>query len=88
MEYPTKKLVVDCYADVYFAGLCGHENPQNPICGKSITGFVVTFDSCIILSVSKLHTKIDCSTLDYKHGTFFCYARELLNLESLIRELI
>ena len=39
---PSKKLVVDCYADADFAGLWGHENPQDPICARSRTGFVVT----------------------------------------------
>ena len=24
---PSKKMVVDCYDDAYFAGLWGHENP-------------------------------------------------------------
>ena len=40
----SNKLVVDCYSNTDFAGLCGHENPQDPICARSITGFVVTFD--------------------------------------------
>ena len=26
----SKKLVVDCYADADFAGLLGHEDPQDP----------------------------------------------------------
>ena len=32
---PYKKLVVDCYADAYFAGMWGHENPQDHICARS-----------------------------------------------------
>ena len=38
---PSKKLGVDCYADAYFAGLWGHEDPRDPICAKNRTGFVV-----------------------------------------------
>ena len=34
---PHKKLVMKCYADVYFVGLWGHENPQDPICARSRT---------------------------------------------------
>ena len=34
---PYNELVVDCYADAYFAGLWGHEDPQDPICDRSIT---------------------------------------------------
>ena len=53
---PSKKLVVDCYADADFAGLWGHKNPQYYICARSRTGFVVTFSNCPLLWVSKLHT--------------------------------
>ena len=40
---PSKKMVVDCYADVDFAGLQGHKNPQYPICARGRTVFVKTF---------------------------------------------
>ena len=51
---PSKKLVVDCYADADFAGLWGHEDPQDPICARSRSGFVVKFANCTLLWVSKL----------------------------------
>ena len=51
---PSKKLVLDCYADADFAVLWGHENTQDPICARSRTGFVVTFSNCPLLWVSKL----------------------------------
>ena len=63
MFNPSKKLVVDCYADADFAGLWGHEDPQDPICARSRTGFVVTFANCPLLWVSKLQKEIDISTL-------------------------
>ena len=56
---PSKKLVVDCYADADFAGLWGHENFQDPIYARSRTGFVVTFANCPLLWVSKIQTEID-----------------------------
>ena len=59
----SKKLVVDCYADADFAGLWGHEDPQDPICARSRTGFVVTFANCYLLWMSKLQTEIALSTL-------------------------
>ena len=49
MFNPSKKLVMDFYADVDFAGLWGHENPQDPICASSRTVFVVTFANFPIL---------------------------------------
>ena len=48
---PSKKLVVDCYADADFAGLWGHEDHQDHICARSRTGFVVTFSNCHLLWV-------------------------------------
>ena len=48
---PSKKLVVDCCADAYFSGLWGYENPQDPICTRSRTRFVVTFSNCPIWCV-------------------------------------
>ena len=47
----SKKLVVDCYADAYFAVLWGHENPKDPICARSTTGSVVIFGKCPLLWV-------------------------------------
>ena len=55
---PSKKLVVDCYADADFLGMWGHENPQDPICDRSRNVFVVTFYNCTLLWVSKLQTEI------------------------------
>ena len=46
---PYKKLVVDCYSDADFAGLWGHENPQDPTCASGRTEFVVTFANCPLL---------------------------------------
>ena len=53
---PSKKLVVGFYADADFAGLWGHENPQDPICARSRTVFVVTLSNFPLLWVSKIHT--------------------------------
>ena len=49
---PSKKRVVDCYADADFAVLWGHEEPQDPICARSRTVIVVTFANCPLLWVS------------------------------------
>ena len=40
---PYKRLVVDYYAYVYFTGLWGHDNPQDPIFTKSRNGSEATF---------------------------------------------
>ena len=85
---PSKKLVVDCYADADFAGLWGHEYPQGPICARIRTGFGVNFANCPLLWVSKLQTEIDISTLHYEYVVLSHSVRALLPLKSLIKELI
>ena len=85
---PSKNLVVDCYADADFAGLWGHENPQDLICARSRIGFVETFSNCPLLWASKLQTEIDLSTLHYEYLALSNSVRALLPLKSLIKELI
>ena len=88
MFNPSKKLVVDCYADADFSGLWGHEDPQDPICARSRTGLVVTFAICPLLWVSKLQTEITLSTLHSEYVALSHSVRALLPLKSLIKEVI
>ena len=85
---PSNKLVVDCYDDADFAGLWVHEDPQDPICARSITGFVVTFSNCPLLWVSELQTAIDLSTLHSDYVALSHSVRALLPLKSLTNEVI
>ena len=80
--------MVDCYADADFAGLWGHEDPQDPIFARSRTVFVVTFYNFPLLWVSKLHTQIALSTLYYEYAAFYHSIRALIPLKSLIKEVI
>ena len=66
----------------------GNENPQEPICSRSTTGFVVTFSNCTILWVSKLHTEIAIFTLHSEYVVLSHSVRALLPLKSLIKEVI
>ena len=62
---PSKKLVMDCYARADFAGLWGHEDPQDPICARSRTGFAVTFfqlSSIVGVKTTDIYSSF-CSTL-------------------------
>ena len=88
MFNPSKQLVADCYADADFVGLWGHEDPPDPICARSNTGFVVTFAYCPLLWVSKIQTKISLSTLHYEYMALSHSVRALLPLKSLIKEVI
>ena len=85
---PSKKMVVDCYADADFAGLWEHEDPQDPICARSRTGFVVTFANCPLLWVSKLQTDIALSTLHSKYVALSHSVRALIPLKIIIKKII
>ena len=85
---PFKKLVVDCYADADFAGLWGHENPQDPICAKIRTGFVVNFANFPLLWVSKIQTEIAIPTLHSEYVALSHSVRALLPLKLHIKEVI
>ena len=78
-------MVVDCYADADFAVLWGHENPQDPICARSRTGFVATFSNFPLLWVSKIQTDIALSTLNSEYVALPHSIRALLPLKSLIK---
>ena len=82
----SKKLVVDFYADADFAGLWGHEDPQDLICARSRTGFVVNFANCPLLWVSKLQTEIALSTLHSKYVALSHSVRALIPLKVLSKK--
>ena len=79
---------MDCYANADFAGLWGHENPQDPIFARSRTSFVVIFGYCHILWVSKIQIDIALSTLHSEYVALSRSVRSLLPLKSLIKEVI
>ena len=45
------------HPDIAFAVMYGHENPTDPTCVKSRTGYVITFSDCPYLCQSKLQTE-------------------------------
>ena len=80
--------MVGCYADANFSRLWIHEDPQDPICDRTRTGFVVTFPSCTLLCMSNLHTEIALSKLNSEYVELSHSVRSLLPLEILIKEVI
>ena len=80
--------MVDCYADADFLGLWVHEYPQEPMCDKIRTVYVVTFSNFPLLWVSKLQTEIALSTLHSECVALSHSVRELIPLKSLIKEVI
>ena len=85
---PSDLLKVDCFVDADFAGLWGAEDPQDPICAKSRTGYVITFADCPLHWVSKLQSEIALSTLHAEYVALSQSLRDLLPLKALVKEVV
>ena len=85
---PCKDSTLDCYVDADFAGLWGHEDPLDPICVRSRTGFVITMANCPLVWVSKLQTEIALSTLHAEYVALSQSLREFLPLKDLVKEIL
>ena len=80
--------MVNCFVDADFAGLWGAEHPQDPICAKSWTGFVITLANFSLQWVSKLQTKITLSTLHAEYVALLQSLNDLLPLQDLVNEVV
>jgi hypothetical protein len=76
----TDEFLIDCYVDADFAGLWGYEDPQDPSCVKSRTGYVICIMVCPVVWVSKLQTDIATSTQESEYNAFSMAMRDLLPL--------
>ena len=71
-----------------FAGLWGHQDPQDPRFDRNRTDFVVTFCNFSLFWVSKLQTLIAIPTLHSEYVALSHSVRALLPLKCLIKEVI
>ena len=83
---PTRKLRVNCYVDSHVTVLFSYEDPHNPVCSRSQSGYVVTFVNCTIQWVSNLHTDIYLSTLHAEYVALSQSIRDLLPFNALAKE--
>ena len=84
---PSGDLAIDCYVDADFAGLWTYEHPQNPLCVKSRTGYLITIGGCPLTWCSKLQTEIALSTMEAEYIALSQSMRELLPIRALVREM-
>jgi hypothetical protein len=61
------ELKTDIYVDADFAGGWGHEDPLDPACVKSRTGFVIEVMGCPVQWCSKLQPCIATSTMEAEY---------------------
>ena len=84
---PRDDYGIDCYPDADFAGLWGHEHPQDPHCARSRTGYVITLAGCPILWVSKLQTEIALSTMEAEYVALSSACKDLFPIMDVVKEL-
>ncbi|KAL7523914.1 hypothetical protein ACHAWF_000747 [Thalassiosira exigua] len=84
---PSDDLTINCYPDADFAGLWGHEHPQDPHCTRSRTGYVITLAGCSTLWRSKLQTEIVLSTMEVEYVALSTACRDLFSTMDLVKEI-
>ena len=81
---PSKQLTVDCFVDADFAGQWNVENPEDPLCVKSRTGYVLLVGNCPVQWVSKLQSEISVSTMEAEYISLSTAMRDLIPLRTLV----
>ena len=64
IKYPKELCNIDWHTDSDFVGMYEYENPTDPSCIKSGTGYWITIENLQVLWKYKLQTKTAMSTMD------------------------
>jgi hypothetical protein len=71
--------------DADFAGGSGYEDPNDPVCVKCRTGFLIEVMGCPIQWMSKLQTNIPTSTMEAEYTALSIALRAAIPLFDVIR---
>lgn len=74
------------YCDADFAGLWSYEDPNDPTCVKSRTGYIVYVGGCPIIWGSKLQSEIALSSCEAEYYALSYSMKQLLPLHVLTTE--
>ena len=77
---------IECFCDSDFVGLFGSEDPTDPVCSRSQTGYVITLARYPLLWVSKLQTTTALSTMEAEYQALSASCQDLLPLHHFIQE--
>ena len=83
---PNHKEELDCYVDSDFAGLYPVYPDQDPNSTKSRTGYVILYQGCPILWVSKMQTQCALSTMESEYLALSQSMRDLIPLREILKE--
>jgi len=71
---------IDVYVDADFAGGWGHEDPSDPACVRSRTGYIIEVMGCPVVWKSKLQTDIATSTMEAEYSALSMALRTAIPL--------
>jgi hypothetical protein len=81
----SEKFCVDVYVDADFAGGWGYEDPDDPACVRSRTGYIIEVMGCPVMWVSKLQTDIATSTMEAEYSALSMALRAAIPLLELVK---
>ena len=85
---PNSKHELDCFVDSDFAGNYKYFKDQDPSSTKSRTGYVIMYQGCPILWVSKLQTQCALSTMESEYLVLSQAMRDLIPLREILKEIM
>ena len=83
---PNNIQALNCYVDSDFAGLYQVYPDQDPTSTKSRTGYVILYQGCPILWVSKMQTQCALSTMESEYLALSQAMRDLIPLREILKE--
>ena len=84
---PDDSYRLDCYPDSDFAGLWGHERPDDPHCARSRSGYVITLANCPVQWRSRLNNLISLSTMEAEYVALSSACKDLFPIIDILEEI-
>ena len=85
---PSNKHELDCYVDSDFAGQYNQFNDQDPTSTKSRSGYVILYQGCATVWVSKMQTQCALSTMESEYLALSQAMRDLIPLREILKEIM
>ena len=85
---PNHKQTLDCFVDSDFAGAYSQYHNRDPTSTKSHTGYVILYQGCPILWVSKMQTQCALSTIESEYLALSQAMRDLIPMREILKEIM
>ena len=84
----TEEFRTNVYVDADFAGGWGYEDPEDPACVRSRTGYIIEVMGCPVQWVSKLQTDVATSTQEAEYSALSMAMRAAIPLLEVCKYVI